>query len=216
MLMVAENMDFHRSDKEENGEREDAELIPTRASLISRLRDWGNESWREFFETYWKLIYNTARRHGLSDAEAQDVVQETMIGVSKNIPSFRYEPERCSFKTWLMNLIRWRIADQLRARRPHEPMEAAGEMPDEAEFSQKWDQDWERNLMNAAIERVKSRASPQQFQMFAYCVLQKKGAAETARVLNVSAARVYLARHRITREIEKEIKRLQKTKQNFA
>ena len=58
--------------------------IPTRHSLLNRLKDWRDEaSWREFFETYWELIYNVARKAGLNDAEAQDVVQETVIAVAK-------------------------------------------------------------------------------------------------------------------------------------
>ena len=186
----------------------EAELLPTRASLLSRLRDWQNESWQEFFELYWKLIYNTARRYGLSDIEAQDVVQETMIGVSRNIPSFRYEPERCSFKTWLMNLILWRIKDQLRKRRAHEPLAAAMELPEPEKFVQQWEKDWQANIMAAAVDRVKNKLSPQVFQIFDFCVLQKKGVEETAEVLSVSRARVYLARHRVTNKIMKEIERL--------
>jgi RNA polymerase sigma factor (sigma-70 family) len=186
----------------------EAELLPTRASLLSRLRDWQNDSWREFFDLYWKLIYNTARRYGLSDAEAQDVVQDTMVGVSRNIPSFRYEPERCSFKTWLMNLILWRIKDQLRRRRTHAPLGVAMEIPEKEEFLQQWELDWQRNLMAAAVEHVKNKLSPQVFQIFDFCVLQKKGVAETAAVLSVSKARVYLANHRVTNRILKEIDRL--------
>ncbi len=53
------------------------EFIPTRDSLLSRLKDWNDrDSWKEFFETYWKLIYRTALQAGLNEAEAQDVVQE--------------------------------------------------------------------------------------------------------------------------------------------
>ena len=58
--------------------------IPTRHSLLNRLKDWRDEaSWREFFELYWELIYNVARKAGLNDAEAQKVVQETVIAVAK-------------------------------------------------------------------------------------------------------------------------------------
>src|SRR5580765_2080020 len=65
-------------------------LIPTRESLLSRLKETSaDESWREFFETYWKLIYNNARRAGLSDNEAQDVVQETMVALMVHIRGFR-------------------------------------------------------------------------------------------------------------------------------
>jgi RNA polymerase sigma-70 factor (ECF subfamily) len=207
MTVSLDNLIADRSEEKER------EMLPTRESLLSRIRDWKNDSWQEFFEIYWKLIYNTARRYGLNDAEAQEVVQETMIGVSRNIPSFRYDPERCSFKGWLMNLIRWRITDQIRRRSAHLEMnEAALNVPEECEFNRHWEQDWERNLASAAIERVKADTSPQAFQIFAFCVLQKKGIDETARVLGVSKARVYLAKHRVYTRISREMERLKQQK----
>jgi RNA polymerase sigma-70 factor (ECF subfamily) len=40
-------------------------LIPTRASLIHRLKDWQDDaSWQDFFKVYWKLIYGVARKAG--------------------------------------------------------------------------------------------------------------------------------------------------------
>src|SRR6266498_5508962 len=95
------------------------ELIPTRASLINRLKDWQDQSsWQEFFDTYWKLIYGVARKTGLTDAEAQDVVQETMVSVAKHMPGFQYDPAIGSFKAWLLNMTRWRIIGQFRKRGP--------------------------------------------------------------------------------------------------
>src|SRR6185503_15557951 len=91
------------------------DLIPTRRSLITRLKCWDDqESWNTFFETYWKLIYRAARSSGLNDAEAQDVVQETVISVCKQMPHFKYDPETGSFKNWLLKLTYWRITDQFR------------------------------------------------------------------------------------------------------
>lgn len=189
---------------------DDNRMIVTRESLLSRLRQPGNESWREFFEIYWKLIYSMARKGGLSDAEAQEVVQETMIGVSRNLPHYVYDPAKCSFKTWLMRLIRWRIVDQLRQRENHEPISSAEEIEDDKAFVEEWDQDWERNLVQAALDRVKERANPQDFQIFSFCVLQNKGASETAGILNLGRARVYMARHRIVREVKREVEELRK------
>jgi RNA polymerase sigma-70 factor (ECF subfamily) len=75
------------------------EFIPTRQSLLSRLRNWDDrESWREFFDTYGELIYALARKAGLSNAESQDVVQETLISVAKEMPGFKYDPALGSFK----------------------------------------------------------------------------------------------------------------------
>ena len=58
-------------------------LLATRRSLVERLADWGDQRrWQEFFDTYWKLIYSAARQAGLTDTEAQEVVQETVITVA--------------------------------------------------------------------------------------------------------------------------------------
>src|SRR5437016_802251 len=81
--------------------------IPTRQSLLNRLKDWGDQaSWQDFFDTYWQLIYNVAIKAGLTDTEAQEVVQETIIAVAKNIGDFKTDPGHGSFGAWLMQLTR--------------------------------------------------------------------------------------------------------------
>jgi RNA polymerase sigma-70 factor (ECF subfamily) len=90
---------------------------PTRPSLLRRLKDTGDEqSWQEFNDLYGKLIFGFALKAGLTETEAQEVVQETLIAAAKNLPEFRYDPKVCAFKTWLLNLSHWRVKDQLRKR----------------------------------------------------------------------------------------------------
>ena len=87
--------------------------------MLERLKDLDDqESWQQFYTTYRKLIFSFAVKHGLTGTEAEEVVQETVITVARNLPEFRYDPQRCAFKTWLLNLTLWRIQDQLRKRRP--------------------------------------------------------------------------------------------------
>src|SRR5438309_1164194 len=93
------------------------EYIPTRTSLVKRLKHWDDQdSWRDFFTTYWKLIYGACIKAGLNDAEAQDVVQETVIAVAKKMEDFKYDSAVDSFKGWLLYLTRKRIAMQYRKR----------------------------------------------------------------------------------------------------
>src|SRR2546421_7379071 len=93
------------------------EFIPTRRSLLTRLKQWDDhESWRDFFNTYWKLVYGVAMKSGLSESEAQEVVQETVISVAKKMRDFKYDPAVGSFKGWLLYLTRCRIVDQFRKR----------------------------------------------------------------------------------------------------
>lgn len=198
-------------------------LIRTRSSFLSRLKDLeDDQSWRHFFDTYWKLIYGVALKAGLRDVEAQEVVQETVIAVSRNIGTFKYDRSACSFKSWLMTVTRSRISNQFRRRRRDAPVldtpeEQEGtawleQLPDEHgdALAKLWDREWERNLMDAAIERVKRLVPAEQFQMFDFYVLREWPAEKVAATLGVSAARVYLTKHRITKLLKLELRQIER------
>ena len=208
--------------------------IPTRHSLLNRLKDWGDQtSWQDFFDTYWQLIYNVAVKAGLSDTEAQEVVQETVIAVARKIGEFKADPAHGSFSAWLMQLTRWRIADQWRKRGKvgqASRLSGAGETPAPRSddtgstgpmeripdpsgipLDAVWQEEWEKHLMTAALERVKQQVSPRQFQMFDLHLLQNLSVAETARTLQASVASVYMAKHRVARLVKKEVRKLERS-----
>ena len=199
------------------------ELIPTRATLIQRLKDWQDQSsWQVFFDTYWKLIYGVALKGGLTAAEAQDVVQETMISVAKHMPTFEYDPSIGSFKTWLLNMTRWRITDQLRKRGPFAAAHPAGEDtatgtrtvdkvvdPVSRDLDALWDAEWEKNLLDAALAKVKRQLDPQKYQIFDLYVNKEWAPEKVATRFGISVDQVYLAKHRTTELIKEEVKRLE-------
>jgi RNA polymerase sigma-70 factor (ECF subfamily) len=200
------------------------DLIPTRGSLLSRLKNWEDgKSWRAFFDTYWRLIYNFSLRSGLAHEEAQEVVQETVVAVAKSIGRFHYDPKVCRFKTWLLGVTRSKIANQF-ARRARQPASAAnaspadsdstgllGRIPDErsGHWEQTWDEEWQKNLMETAISRVKRRVSIEQYQMFDLFVLKQWPASDVAKTLGVTIGHVYVAKHRVSKLIRKEIEALE-------
>jgi len=205
------------------------ELIPTRASLLERLKDLGDDaSWNDFYQTYRELIYSVARRAGLNETEADEVVQETVIAVAKKMPGFRYDPAIDSFKGWLLMVTRWRILDQLEKRRAvgiQSPLAPAGRheenrtrtatverIPDPSGFAltEIWDQEWQKNLLNAALARIKRQVHPQHYEIYHLLVILGKGVREVAQTLGVNAGQVYLARHRVGALLKKEVKRLEK------
>ncbi len=199
-------------------------LAATRRSLIERLADWGDQQrWQEFFDTYARLIYSAACQSGLTDAEAQEVVQETVITVAKNIGRLKYDPAIGSFKAWLLQITRWRIADQFRkrepgnAKRPRTPDDrltaTIDRVPDSqpADLDAVWEANWQENLFEAAIARVKKKIEPKQFQIFDCYVRKEWPAQKVAERLRVNVGQVYLARHRVGALLKKEIKALEKS-----
>jgi RNA polymerase sigma factor (sigma-70 family) len=213
-------------------------FLPTRQSLRSRLKDWDDhESWRDFFDTYWRMIYGLAVKSGLTTTEAEDVVQETLLAVAKEMPDFKYDPARGSFKGWLLEITRRRIANQVRRRLKHRQGSAgplmgeatrqpSGERsepdqrrtatvervpdPNSDEMERLWDQEWRRNLLEASIVRVKKRVNAKQYQMFNLYVMMEWPMNQVKKTLGVNAAQVYMAKMRISRLIKSEVRTLER------
>lgn len=199
-------------------------LLVTRRSLVDRLVDLDDRKrWQDFFDTYWKLIYGVARKAGLTDPEAQDAVQETVITVAKNIS--RYEREAGSFKGWLLHITRWRIADQFRKRAPDNQrrshstdsrretatIERVAD-PDGFNFDAVWEEEWHRHLLEAALTRVKKRVPAKSFQVFDCAVMKHWPAAKIATELRMNIAQVYLVKHRVAALVKKEVTALGKAR----
>ncbi len=199
------------------------EFLPTRRSLLTRLKNWDDqEGWREFFETYWRLIYSVARKAGFNDAEAQDLVQETILAVARKMRDFHYDPALGSFKSWLLLNVRSRIADQLRRRQARIQTVAPGagdgprtalmeRVPDPAAdfLDSVWEEEWRHSVFEAALARVKNKVTPRQFQIFDLYALQQVPLGRITKHLGVTAAQAYLAKHRVGRLVRKEVERLE-------
>ncbi len=203
--------------------KDDDGLIPTRQSLLSRLKDWNDQqSWQVFFETYWKLIYRTAIKAGLTESEAQEVVQETVISVCRSMPSFQYDPAKGSFSSWLLRMTTWRITDQVRKRDPVEQLEqpepgtgtetsTTEQVADPAGvvLETMWNEEWERNLMDAATHRARLKVDPRHYQIFDCYVLKGWPQAQVIETFRINRGQLYLIKHRISRLIRREIEHLQ-------
>jgi RNA polymerase sigma factor (sigma-70 family) len=199
------------------------EFIPTRQSLITRLKHWDDqEGWQRFFDTYGRMLYSIARRSGLTDADAQDVVQETILAVAKQMPQFKYDSKIGSFKGWLAQLTRRRIIDLLRKRcyqskgqqfakeetldtaiAEHEPDRAA------ANLERVWEDEWNKQVMETALEKAKRTVSAAHYQIFHLHVIKNVPAKEVAQLLQVELPEVYYAKKKITEILQDEIHRLE-------
>lgn len=204
--------------------------IPTRQSLLVRLKDWDDqESWREFFELYWRLLHATALKAGLFEVEAQEVVQEVMIAVAKKMPGFTYDPGKDSLKGWLLGVTRWKVADQFRKRKRSggEGQRADGAFdllldqdtartatvervpdPNGIDLEAIWDGEWRENLLRAALDRVKRQVNPAHYEMYHLHAVQGLLPREAALALGVSTAAVHMANFRVGRLLKAEIRRL--------
>jgi RNA polymerase sigma factor (sigma-70 family) len=202
-----------------------AALESTRSSLLERLKDLEDqEGWNDFFYTYWRLIYNVARKARMSDSEAMDVVQDTMISVAKDIGGFVYNREKGTFRGWLSTLTRRRVADFFRRQKrqlPRREAAATAGVDEEAivlenlmdqnspELERIWNEEWENSLIETALGRLRSQVSQRNLQIFHSHVIQGWSVVKTCRELGVNPGAVYLAKHRVGGLFKAELEVLQ-------
>ena len=203
---------------------------PTRKTLIEKLDNWDDwASWDEFYRTYSGFVFHVARKTGLSDDEANDVVQETFIGVAKNLQKKKFDTSLGSFKSFLLNQARWRILDQFRRRKKQQSREAnlyADETderrtapidrcadPNGVALEKLWEKEWQDKVMDLALRRVRALVSPRQFQIFSCYVIKGWSPERVKKELGVNAAQVYLAKHRVGRILKREAAKLSEVEQ---
>ena len=207
--------------------RNEQSSIQTRPSLLNRLKAGDDtESWQDFYRIYGKLVRDFAIQAGLTDTEADEVVQETAIAMARHLPEFHYDPKVCRFKTWLLNQASWRIKDQLKKRNRHagivggSPVRPTDEtrtatinrVPDLAatNLDTIFETEWRKNLFAVALDRIKDKFSLKQFQVFDLLVLKEWPARDVAKSLGLSLANIYVTRHRVAAAVKKEIARLER------
>lgn len=192
--------------------------LPTRASLLLRLQDLDDHSsWMEFFDRYRRFIFGIALKMGLSRQDAEEVVQDTVISVSRGLSSFAYNPTKGSFKGWLMRITQHKVVDQFRKLGRQVPTGgfsdgsgAAQESAVDQPFDAFWEAEWQLNLLQVATDQLRLAVSPRNFQIFDWTVRMGRTAEETAKAFGISIVLVRVTKFRVLHEFKRILRRLEK------
>lgn len=187
----------------------------TRATLLLRLRDRGDEeAWSLFVRLYLPLVYRFLQRRGLQDADAADVAQEVLRSVAAAMPDFEHDPQRGTFRGWLLTVTRSRAADWIRQEQRHAVAgdTLVADFADQQAVEQQrtqWEQDYRQELFEIACERVRPNVSESTWRAFWRTAVEGEKAADVAAALQMNAGAVYVARSRVTARIQDEVRKLQ-------
>ena len=201
--------------------KENEAKYATRSTLMGRLKDLGDQqAWQEFFDIYWALMFNFVRRAGLNEHDAEEVVMDSMETVARKMEEFEYNRETGRFKSWLLTIVRFKLGDRFRKqKRRAEKAEMVsldvvdeGQILDSGEMALEkiWYEEWGKQLIDMALERVKQLVGHRQYQIFYCYVIQEQKAEEVAEFLGVSRDQVYVAKNRVGKVYEGELRILRK------
>jgi RNA polymerase sigma-70 factor (ECF subfamily) len=192
------------------------EMPETRSSLLLRLRDRHNgAAWGEFVQVYAPLVYQFARCKGLQDADAADVTQEVLRGVSTAVPEWTYDPERGLFRSWLFTLVHRKVCDFFRRRGRQgqgsgdSGMQRLLEEQPAASEEARWNRDYEQRAFAWAAQEVRRRVSHKAWQAFWLGAVENRPTPEVAAELGMSVAAVYLAKSRVMARLKDQIRLLE-------
>jgi len=180
--------------------------VTTHTTLLARLADRDDQTaWREFAERYGELIRGVARRHNLQAADCEDVLQEVLIGLSRLMPGFRYDPARGRFRTFLRTLVLRAIYRRFRQKgdQPPQSYDEAGAdaVVEDPSLEQAWEQEWQQYHVRRAMQVIVAEFGPADRAAFDAYVVEGGDARQTADALGLSVDSVYQAKSRILRRL---------------
>ncbi len=194
----------------------------TRTSLLERIKCWEErEYWETFFQIYWPLIHGFSIKSGLTDDEAQDVAQDTLIEVARRVKNQEYDRKQGPFRAWLYRLTKWRVANPFHKRRTNvvsleQALMSGGARLESCETHWDesgaiWEEDWRKALFDAAMEQLRKKMKPRHYQVFHTLVSQGWPVAKAAEVLHMNCGQVYLIKLRGMARLRMQVMRLERT-----
>jgi RNA polymerase sigma-70 factor (ECF subfamily) len=190
----------------------------TRTSLVLQLRDAGNHAaWQEFVRLYGPVIYGFARKRGLQDADAADMMQDVLRSVSGAIGTLDYDRRRGTFRGWLFTITRNKIFNFLSARkiRPQGSGDTTtnkllDQEPAADDGEDTWELEYQRRLAAIAMEKIKSEFQEKSFQAFWLTAVDGVAAGEVSKRLGMSTGAIYVAKSRVLARLKEEVETLRK------
>lgn len=170
------------------------------------------------------MIQNMVLSAGLSESDASDVVQDTMVTVAQKIQTFEYDPQTGRFRDWLRTLVRLKLCEHWHRRKdklqnlapypsasssdPCGETDEGEEVGIPPELEAAWKAEWRQHVLVLARRHLQLVAHPTHYQVFDMAVFRELPLREVAKATGVNIAQVYLIRSRLSRLLRKEIKRL--------
>jgi RNA polymerase sigma factor (sigma-70 family) len=189
------------------------DALTTTTALLHTLRTSDDgEVWDQFVARYTPILRAIARRLGLSEEDASDVAQQTLLQFVGGMRTGKYDRSRGRLRSWIVSIAEHRSRDMQRhlRSRPSEapPLDEASDRLTRLESW--WEEEERAHIAAAAWEelRVGERTDEKGVQVFELVALRDVPPLEAGRQLGMTVGAVYAAKYRIASRLKMVIERL--------
>ena len=188
-------------------------MSDTSLSLLTRARaDMSDDAWQQFAELYAPLLRSWLARFDVPATDADDLIQEVLLTVSRELPRFEHSGRAGAFRSWLRTILVHRLRDFWRSRK-YRPAATGGstwaeqleQLADESSnASREWNLEHDRHVMSRLLESVRPRFESQTWEAFRRQMFDGQRADAVAAELGMPLNSVYVARSRVLSILRRE------------
>jgi RNA polymerase sigma-70 factor, ECF subfamily len=187
-------------------------MAETSATLLERLKDRSDSvAWRRLVDLYSPLIKGWLRRHGVSAEDAEDLTQEVLEVVVREVSRFRHNGRVGAFRTWLRTITINCLRQSSRSRRLRGQATGSTDitvMLDQLEdptsdLSRRWDQEHDQDVLERLLELIEPDFRPATWRAFRRQVIDGASAEAVAAELGLTVNAVLIAKSRVLAHLRK-------------
>jgi RNA polymerase sigma-70 factor (ECF subfamily) len=197
-------------------ERDGALNSHTSVTLLALLRQMPPDqaAWAQFSERYGRKIYAWCRQWNLQEADAEDVTQTVLVKLAEKMRTFEYDSTK-SFRAWLKTVARHAWSDFWASRKAvvaaggSQALELLQAVEARDDLLRRLEDEFDRELLDEAIARVRLRVTPRTMEAFKRTALQGQSGAEAGQALGMKVATVFVAKSKVQKMLQEELKKLE-------
>jgi RNA polymerase sigma factor (sigma-70 family) len=182
------------------------------------LKNWQNaEHWAEFYNHYYHYFRSLTHSYNLNHQDSEDVVQDIFVAIANQFKNDKFDSSKGCLHAWVQKFAKWRIIDIIRRNKTQSKYFVTGE--DELMESQgsenstvedKSDYRYKRKLIKIALNNLKTTRSGKEYYIFCDIFLKEMSKEEIVEKYKVTVGAVYVAKHKMAKKLQSEIKRISK------
>jgi RNA polymerase sigma factor (sigma-70 family) len=188
-------------------------MSETSVSLLERLRsEPDSDTWKRLVELYTPLLHGWLRQSGVQPCDADDLVQDVLAVVVRELPHFEHNRRAGAFRRWLRTILIHRLRDFWRARQGRPVASGDSELarlleqledPDSG-LSRLWDEQHDRHVLRRLLELIEPAVAPSTWEAFRRVTLEGRDEETVAAELGLSVNAVFIAKSRVLGRLRRE------------